>query len=337
MNRIIRTICVFADAVTQHEVDLLNTITDLLQHNHFTVQTRRICLSRYHAEVDEELINEHKLMVGFGSLSRTEFAKIFPHFLTTHQKRLTLNLTHGEISRDDIEPLFAMIRQRPESTFGFAFGFNLPVSSPFFPSATFGQRGFSIGLQATDLAEGSQTREAWFSAMKTTWDELDRLLSPFQEYLGIDSSVAPLHSGPSSLIHYVRQLGLSFSHSTTTDFYTSISSFIKTHNPRPIGLCGLMFPCLEDFELAEEYEGGNFSIERNLFLSLHCGLGIDTYPIGIDQEQGRVLEIARLTQQLSKRFHKPLTIRLVSDGKATIGMRSNYGNTYLKDVIIRPL
>ena len=35
----------------------------------------------------------------------------------------------------------------------------------------------------------------------------------------------------------------------------------------------------------------SFSIERNLFLSLHSGLGIDTYPIGIDEQPERVLEI----------------------------------------------
>ena len=28
--------------------------------------------------------------------------------------------------------------------------------------------------------------------------------------------------------------------------------------------------------IAEEYEKGNFSIERNVYLSLHSGLGIDT-------------------------------------------------------------
>ncbi len=48
-------------------------------------------------------------------------------------------------------------------------------------------------------------------------------------------------------------------------------------------------PYLKDFELADEYRAGNFSIVRSVFLSLHSGLGIDTYSMSIDQNQ-RVLQ-----------------------------------------------
>src|SRR3990172_923395 len=98
-----------------------------------------------------------------------------------------------------------------------------------------------------------------------------------------------------------------------------------------------MLPCLEDFELAEEYENGNFSIERNVFLSLHSGLGIDTYPIGIDEKSQRVADILKLVQGLSNKYQKPLSARFVSDGKAKIGGKTDFGNQYLKDVVINPL
>ena len=98
-----------------------------------------------------------------------------------------------------------------------------------------------------------------------------------------------------------------------------------------------MFPCLEDFELASEYEKGNFPIERNIFLSLHSGLGIDTYPIGIDESKDRVLEILSLLQGLSNKYKKPLSARFVSDGKARIGEKTDFKNQYLKDVVIRRL
>jgi hypothetical protein len=98
-----------------------------------------------------------------------------------------------------------------------------------------------------------------------------------------------------------------------------------------------MFPCLEDFELAREYEEGRFSVERNAFLSLHSGLGIDAYPIGVDEKPDRVAEILGLIQGLSNKFMKPLSVRFVSDGKAGIGQATNFGNPYLKDVVIRPL
>ena len=98
-----------------------------------------------------------------------------------------------------------------------------------------------------------------------------------------------------------------------------------------------MFPCLEDEELAKEYEKGMFSIERNLFLSLHSGLGIDTYPIGIDEDPQTILNILRLTQDLSKKHNKPLSIRFVSDGRARIGEKALFNNPYLYDVSIRSL
>jgi len=98
-----------------------------------------------------------------------------------------------------------------------------------------------------------------------------------------------------------------------------------------------MLPCLEDFELAEEYEAGRFSIERNTFLALHSGLGIDTYPIGIDENPKRVLQVLCLLQKLSAKYKKPLSARFVSDGKAKTGEFSDFQNPYLKDVRVRPL
>jgi len=49
------------------------------------------------------------------------------------------------------------------------------------------------------------------------------------------------------------------------------------------------------------------------------------------------LEILKLLQSLSNKFKKPLSARLVSDGKAKIGERADFKNQYLKDVFIRPL
>ncbi len=177
----------------------------------------------------------------------------------------------------------------------------------------------------------------WLEKMKIVWGEIDSLLKSVDGYLGIDSSIAPLFQDSSSLVNFIKRLGLNFSHSATTDIYTTISKFIKENNPKPIGLCGLMFPCLEDFELAEEYEKGNFNIERNIFLSLHSGLGIDTYPIAVNQDEKRVVEILKLVQQLSNKYEKPLSARFVSDGKAKIGEKTDFKNQYLKNVIIREL
>ena len=116
-----------------------------------------------------------------------------------------------------------------------------------------------------------------------------------------------------------------------------IKSVIVENNPKPAGLCGIMLPCLEDTVLADEYEKGNFSIERNIYLSLHSGLGIDTYPIGIDESTEKILEILKLLQALSNKYSKPLSARFVLDGKARIGEKTDFKNAYLQDVVVRRL
>ena len=173
--------------------------------------------------------------------------------------------------------------------------------------------------------------------MKVTWTEITQLLATNEEFIGIDSSIAPFRAGNSSLVNFIRKLSGTFEKSVTTNIYTQITEFIKKENPKPVGLCGLMFACLEDFELTDEYEKGNFSIERNIYLSLHSGVGIDTYPIGIDEKPERVLEILKLIQNLSNKFKKSLSARFVSDGKSKIGEKTNFKSKYLKDTIIKPL
>lgn len=94
--------------------------------------------------------------------------------------------------------------------------------------------------------------------MKTVWNEIVEIFSDDVDFLGVDSSIAPLFEGESSLVNFINRLGIEFSNSVTSDIYLKMTDFIKTENPKPVGLCGLMFPCLEDFELAREYETGEF-------------------------------------------------------------------------------
>jgi uncharacterized protein (UPF0210 family) len=138
-------------------------------------------------------------------------------------------------------------------------------------------------------------------------------------------------------VNFLRRLGIDWDRAVSSDVFLGISRFIKSAAPRSVGLCGLMFPCLEDFELAEEYEQGRFSVERCVFLSLHSGLGIDSYPVGVDEDPDRMLEVLRLVQGLSDKFRKPLSARFISDGRARIGERTDLGSPYLRDVTVRPL
>jgi hypothetical protein len=248
-----------------------------------------------------------------------------------------LDLTNEEIGSKHTNLLFKIISENPAKTFNFTYTFNNAASSPYFPSAKYQQNGFAIGLQPTDLAKNCSSLEQWLDAMKQCWNEIVELFANDPEFLGIDSSIAPIGGGDSSFIHFVKRLGVTFEQSATTRFYTAITRYIKEQNPKPVGLCGLMLPCLEDEELAAEYDNGHFSIERNIFLSLHSGLGIDTYPIGIDEKPERVTEILGLVQSLSNKYGKSLSARFVSDGKAKIGDKTDFQNQYLADCTVRAL
>lgn len=334
-NKIIRTICNFTQDVSANTAKELEHISNKLKEAGFEIQTQRIC-SPSIEKIIEIAPESENCLLSVGSL---ESEQIEEHFdsLMANDISFNLELSKSEITKKKAELLFKMIECNPGKTFNFSFVFNNPPSTPFFPSASYLKDGFAIGLQPTDLSEDCHSLEEWFDRLKQVWREIAQIFEQNKDFLGVDSSIAPLFQGKSSLINFIRRLGYSFNDSTITDVYIKITNFIKTNNPKPIGLCGLMLPCLEDFELAVEYEKGNFSIERNLFLSLQSGLGIDTYPIGTNQGAEKVLDILKLVQKLSNKHNKPLSIRFVSDGKAKIGEITDFKNQYLKDVVVREL
>jgi uncharacterized protein (UPF0210 family) len=329
----IRTITQFVDNIHKFDIKKLNKIKQLLEKNGYLVQTTRICHTGGFGEGGDLPEN---IMVSVGSKSFVYIKDNFDKFIESNDN-LNLELANAEITLEHVDLLFRIIKHNPSKTFNFTYVFNNSNSSPYMPSANYAQDGFAIGLQPTDLTAGISDLNIWFQRLEETYAEIVELMSEYQDFLGIDSSIAPLFEGNSSLIAFVKKNFSTFEESVTTDFYTQITNFIKTKNPKPIGLCGLMIPCLEDFDLAREYEQGNFGIERNIFLSLHSGLGIDVYPIGIDESPQKILQILILLQALSNKYNKPLSARFVSDGIAKIGDKSNFQNQYLYDVMIRRL
>ncbi|OGG26332.1 hypothetical protein A2960_05545 [Candidatus Gottesmanbacteria bacterium RIFCSPLOWO2_01_FULL_39_12b] len=337
-NKIVRTVCYFTKDPSSETVKKVDWIAGVLTENGYNIQTKRICSPDIDKikELDRQFTNDTYIF-GIGSLPKGKLLKELNILTNCKDISFNLDLTRNDITNEDLDVLFEIIKQKPNKTFNFAYVFNNPHSSPYFPSATYHEEGFTIGLQPTDLSQDCATIDEWLAKMKIVWSEIYNLFSRNPDFLGIDSSIAPLFTGKSSLIGFIKKLFYDFSRSATSDVYLRTTEFIKKENPKPIGLCGIMFPCLEDFELSQEYEKGNFSIERNIYLSLHCGLGIDTYPIGIDEKKDRVMEILKLIRGLSNKYNKPLSARFVSDGKAKIGNRTDFQNQYLKDVVIRPL
>jgi hypothetical protein len=334
-DRIVRTLCYFSDAPDAAVAERLQELDHRLQQAGFTVQTRRLCGGVTELPALEQLCGTD-LPGCLGTLGRDGAAAILDDFLESGAVSFNLDLGGGVLDTD-ADFLFRLIRDRPAKTFQFTYTFNNPHSSPYFPSAHRQCNGFSVGLQPTNLAAGCTTLQPWLQRMQQTWDTLCSLLDGEPDFLGIDSSIAPLAGGDGSLVAFIRRLHGSLKASATTDTWLRISSFIKEYNPRPAGLCGIMLPCLEDDELAAEYAAGEFSVERNIYLSLHSGLGVDTYPVGVDESPERVLAILRTLQGLSQKYKKALSARFVSDGRACTGEATAFGNPYLKDVKIRPL
>ncbi len=336
MEKIIRSICCFIRTPDRRATKRLNDLSSRFSEHDYLVQTKRLCAPVSIADLDR-ITEDRPQFMSVGSLTYDKAVDQFPAFFASKNLSFNVDLTGTTLERKHADLLFTIIGREPRKTFNFAYVFGNVPSSPYFPSAAYERDGFSIGLQSTNLAEGCKTLDEWLGRMRETWDEIMTLCKSDSDFLGIDSSVAPLFNDDGSLIQFIRRLGLLFPETVTTDFYVTITKFLKEHNPKPVGLCGLMFPCLEDFALAEEYDNGEFTIERNLFLSLHSGLGIDTYPIGVDEKPERVLEILKLVQALSKKHSKPLSVRFVSDGKTKIGKKTSVDSPYLTDVRVRGL
>lgn len=337
MEKVIRTICLFTDHPSKENVIRLSKLTAKFIQKGFTVQTQRLCSNDlegiYH--LDQE--GDGSLYLCLGELTHDEAQKNLERVLTAKNIAFNVNLTDENINAKHTALLTEIIQKNASKTFNFTYTFNNAPSSPFFPSATYQANGFSIGLQPTDLSEGCKSVEEWLDKLSQVWREIEGLVGSEPDFLGIDASIAPIFEGKGSFVNFIKRIGLDFSASVTTNTYLKITKHLKSSQTKTVGLCGLMFPCLEDFELADEYEKGNFSIERNVFLSLHSGLGIDTYPIGIDEKPERIVEILKLVQGLSNKYQKPLSARFVSDGKAKIGEKTNFQNQYLKDVVVKPL
>lgn len=337
MDKVVRTICLFRQNPSSESLSELSRLGEKITSHGFILQTKRLCSPNISEIFNLDLQGDGQIFLSPGKITSNQLSLLFPRFYNTKNVSFNLDLTDTEIDLEHTSILFDIIKQKASKTFNFTYTFHNPPSSPFFPSATFQKDGFSVGLQPTDLAENCSTLEEWLLQIKNVWQEIGQIFSSEKDFLGIDTSIAPLFEGKSSFLHFLKKISPNFNHAVTTDTFLKITRFIKDKPSPKIGLCGLMFPCLEDFELAGEYEQGNFSIERNLFLSLHSGLGIDTYPIGTDEKPERVNEILKLVQGLSAKYQKPLSVRFVSDGNAKIGQKTDFKNQYLKDVAIRPL
>jgi hypothetical protein len=335
--KVVRSICLFTESPSKHSIARLNSLSGRLAGAGFMVQTQRLCSPDVDSIFDMDRLGDAKTYLSLGQVKWDQSFSILDQLAHSRNVAFNVDLSNQAIDAMHVKLIEEIIAKDPAKTFSFTYTFQNSPSSPFFPSATYERSGFAIGLQPTNLSAEATTVDEWLGRMRDTWHEIDGLMAREEDYLGIDTSIAPLFDGPSSFVNFIRRLGLAFDRTVTSDLFLKLSSFIKEESERHVGLCGLMFPCLEDFELADEYEAGNFSVERCLFLSMQSGLGLDAYPLGVDEDPERIAEVLRLVQGLANKHRKPLSARFISDGRARIGERTALANPYLKDVAVRAL
>lgn len=337
MKKIIRSLCLFRETSSRADLGRLRALADLLHARGYEVQTQRICCRDTDIARHDALWKQTEVYTSVGGLTLTEALAQRAAFLQARNTFFHLDLAGTPVGPEHVEYFMGLMRDAPAKCFQFAFVFQNAPSAPFFPSARFAREGFAVGLQSTDLSAGCVLLDEWFVRQRVVWDELCQIFAAHEDFLGIDSSVAPLFSGDSSLVDILTRVAGDWDGLALTNTFLRITEFIKSQNPKPVGLCGLMLPCLEDFALAAAYERGQFDIERNLFLSLHSGLGIDTYPVGIDERSEDIFMVLQVLQGLSHKYQKPLSARFVADGKTCIGEKTRFHNPFLRDVRVRPL
>ncbi len=337
MSKVVRTICRFAAEPDERTVGSLSELSRRVRDLGYEVQTTRVCAQRGDIAELAGTFDGTGISASVGRLPYDSAMAQLPAFFAAENVSFNLELADREVEPRHVDLVRRIIEERPELTFNFCYTFNNRPGSPFFPAATYAGDGFAVGLQSVDLTDGLTGLDDWLSAMAACWRELVDEFGGEPDFLGIDGSPAPFGAGKGSIVAFVRRLGMTFPASVTSTVYLTITDFLREHNPKAVGLNGLMLPCLEDTELAAEYENGEFTVERNLFLSLHSGLGIDTYPVGVDESPERMLQVLRLVRALSNKHRKPLSVRFVSDGHARIGERTDFRSPYLVDCVVRAL
>ncbi|KAL7466206.1 hypothetical protein ACHAXS_006498 [Conticribra weissflogii] len=220
--------------------------------------------------------------------------------------------------------------------------------------------GFGIGLEngefALNLLKEAKTINAIDTVFATRMKEellpiqevCSQLASEFveskkisMEYLGIDTSLNPSLDESGSIaaaietLEEVRgdlgQCGSLSAAAAITVSLQSVPGIVKT------GYCGLMLPVLEDRRLAElgmisndgSSSSSKLTIQKLLYISSVCGVGIDTVPIpgnvSLDDLSSLILDVAAL----AGRWRKPLSCRVFPVPGKKAGDKTTFDSPYM--------
>jgi len=239
--------------------------------------------------------------------------------------------------------------------FPAARGASLTDTDTIFPKI-----GFGIGLENGEFALNLLKEAKSIYAINTVFatrmkeellpiqDVCSKLASEFDEhkkfsveYLGIDTSFNPSLDKSGSIAAAIENLeevrgdfgqcgSLSAAAAITTSLQ-SIPGIVKT------GYCGLMLPVLEDRRLAElgmksndgSSSSSNLTMQKLLYISSVCGVGIDTVPIPGNVLEDDLSSLMLDVAALAGRWTKPLSCRVFPVPGRKAGDKTTFDSPYM--------
>lgn len=170
----------------------------------------------------------------------------------------------------------------------------------------------------------------------------DNLADKFPiEYLGIDTSFNPSLDNTGSVASAIEtldevrgdfgQCGSLAAAAAITTSLQNVPDILKT------GYCGLMLPVLEDKRLAElgMTQTGNaanspqLTIQKLLYISSVCGVGIDTVPIPGNVSEDSLSSLILDVAALAGRWKKPLSCRVFPVPGGNAGEKTTFDSPYM--------
>jgi uncharacterized protein (UPF0210 family) len=229
----------------------------------------------------------------------------------------------------------------------FAALANVAPGSPFFPAAYHrgGSSALAIATEAADLAitalrditSAQVASRILIETIEGHADVLSRTSRPIAaqfdvRFWGIDFSFAPFPEELRSLGTAMKAFGVpsvgQVGSSTAAAF---LADCLDSAQFQRIGFCGLFFPVLEDFVLAQDAAEGSLTIKDLLLYATICGTGLDTIPLPGDITLDALYAVLLDLGALALRHNKPLTARLMPIPGKQAGDQVHFDFAYFAD------
>jgi uncharacterized protein len=244
-----------------------------------------------------------------------------------------LTTQDGEISLPAVQACAEIIHQAAPledngfANLRFAALANVGPWAPFFPAAYHQGKSpaFALAMEAADLAVTAfsqanslkEARDSLIKVIESNAKQLEQIANKLSdayqiEFKGIDFTLAPYPTFPSSLGNALESLGLP---AMGLSGSLAAAAFLTDTLDRAVfkrtGFNGLMLPLLEDATLAQRGAEGVLSVTDLLLYSAVCGTGLDTIPLPGNTTAEQISAVLFDLAALSLRLNKPLTARLM--------------------------